>query len=344
MNAAPIPRDVQRLLIACPSWVGDTVMATPVLRLARQRFPDAQIILTLRPGLDDLLAGCPWFDTMIAVDMRGITGLLRAAGTLRDYKAEAALLLPNSFRSALAVRMSGIGVRIGYDRDYRGSLLTHRVSVEPRETPTPLIEYYQRLSLAAFGCEEMDLDPELFVTEEQARHAASLLDDVKGRFVLLNPGGNKPKKRWPAERFAAVADALRNSLGLPALVSGSPGERPLLRQVVAAAASPIIDLAERGITLGSLKAVIRRASLLITNDTGPRHIAAALKTPTVSLFGPTDHRWTTWPSAREHVLLSEPFLPEQAMADAHPRACEIERITVSDVLFAARRLLEDSER
>lgn len=341
MRQTPLSGEVKRLAIICPSWVGDTVMATPVLRLARQQLPDAEITAVLRPGLDELLEGCPWVDRMLAVDIRGVGRLLDAARRLRGYKTEAALLLPNSFRSALVVRLSGIGIRIGYERDLRGPLLTHGVSVHRNESPTPLIAYYRHLCLSAFGRDEMDCQPELFVTEQQAEKARPLLEDVKGPFVLLNPGGNKPLKRWPAERFAAVADALRESRGLIALVSGSPAERNLLREVVDAAKGPIIDLAERGVTLGLLKAIVQRAALLITNDTGPRHIAAALGTPVVSLFGPTDHRWTTWPSAGEHILLAEPFLPAPLIADEHPRGCPIERITVSDVLFAAEHLLED---
>jgi heptosyltransferase-2 len=341
MIEGPLSDRVKRLAIVCPSWVGDTVMATPVLRLARQRLPDAEIVVVVRPGLDALLEGTPWVDRMLAVDMRGVAGLLGATRRLRGYKSEAALLLPNSFRSALAVRLSGIGIRVGYDRDLRGSLLTHRVNIDRSERPIPLIEYYRRLCRSAFGFEEMDCQPALFVTQQQAESADSLLQDVKGPFVLLNPGGNKPPKRWPAERFAAVADALRERRGLSACVSGSPAEHSLVRQVVESAASPITNLAARGLTLGTLKAIMQRAALLITNDTGPRHIAAALGTPVVSLFGPTDHRWTTWPSARERILLAEPFLPGQLVADDHPKSCSIERISVADVVFAAERLLED---
>ena len=183
---------------------------------------------------------------------------------------------------------------------------------------------------------------ELFVTTDEDAAGAQLLRGVEGPFVLLNPGANRPDKRWPAARFAHLADDLLKARDLPAVVSGGPNERPLLRAVVDAARSEIVDLAERGITLGALKAVIRRAALVITNDTGPRHLAAALGTPVVSLFGPTDHRWTTLDAAREHLVVAEPFLPESMVADRHPRACGIDRIPVSDVLFASMRLLDET--
>ena len=95
------------------------------------------------------------------------------------------------------------------------------------------------------------------------------------------------------------------------------------------------------LNLGILKALADRAALVITNDTGPRHIAAAMNAPLVSLFGPTDHRWTTLPDARELTLLGDPFLPEEAMADQHPERCAIDQITVNDVIAAAHRQLDE---
>ena len=120
------------------------------------------------------------------------------------------------------------------------------------------------------------------------------------------------------------------------------GERAVLDVVLRTAQSSIIDLTQRGAGLGSLKAVIRRTALVITNDTGPRHIAAALGTPIVSLFGPTDHRWTSQKLPNEQIILAEPFLPEELIADHHPKLCAIDRITVEDVLAAARGQLDET--
>ena len=335
----PLPRDLKSLLIVCPSWVGDSVMATPILRAARLFLPEARLIVAARCGLDGLLGGAPWPDELITLDMGGLLGPLRAAGAIRRRRPQAALLLPNSFRSALAVRLSGTPIRVGYDRDGRGMLLTHRLAVQRSTAPTPAIEYYARLGAYALGTETLETDMELFVSDEEAAAAEKLLADVDGPFIVLNPGASKPEKRWPAARFAEVADALHKSHGLRAVVSGSPGEKDILDAVVGAADSPVINLARRGVNLASLKAVIKRAALMITNDTGPRHIAAALGTPVVSLFGPTDHRWTARPRVSERILLAEPFLPDDLIADRHPKLCAIDRIGVSDVIAAAEALL-----
>ncbi len=349
---------IERLLIICPTWVGDTVMATPIFRAARERIPGARIIAAVRPGHDDLLSGCPWIDESLVVNMKGLTGPIRAAAEIRRKQPQAILLLPNSFRSALTARLSSVPIRIGYDRDGRGRLLTHRLPVERSSLPTPMISYY--LHLAGFALNDKSaapsgarkgradsggggIDPrmELFVTDQEESAADELLRELDGPFVLLNPGASKLAKRWPPDRFAHAANALRKSHGLSAVVTGTPAEREVLNAVVAAGRNPIINLADRGLSLGSLKAVTRRASLMITNDTGPRHIAVALGTPVVSLFGPTDPRWTTLNCPREVILQAEPFLPEELIADQHPDRCSVDRITVADVVAACDRLLDE---
>jgi heptosyltransferase II len=328
-----------RLLIVCPSWVGDCVMATPVFRAVRAAWPQATITALLRPGLDDLLAGSAWFDQVIAMPNRGWLGPWRVAAALRTSRPQVALLLPNSFRSALTARLARVPRRIGTARDGRAWLLTEAVPSLPRGAPLAAVETYALLGERLCDGPIVDRRLELAVTPDQQAAADRLLRDVRQPFLLLNPGANRADKRWPVERFATAADALAARHGLEIVATGSPGERPLMQRLRAAAKTPIVDLASAGVDLGSLKGVIRRCALLLTNDTGPRHIAAALGRPTVALFGPTDHRWTTLACATEHVLVAAPFLPADQVADQHPRECSINRIEVADVIAAANRLL-----
>ena len=202
-----VPHDVRSLAIEMPSWVGDTVMATPLLRAAREARPEARITGIMRPGLDDVLAGTPFLDEMIAIDPRGRRGIRRLARSIRTVSADAVLLLPNSVRSGLAARLSGTRVRVGYARDGRGPLLTHGLAFDRKERPLATIEYYARLAKFAIGLNAVDLAPELSVTDGERAAAKAIVDDVD-RLAVLNPGGNKPAKRWPAERFAKVADHL----------------------------------------------------------------------------------------------------------------------------------------
>jgi len=340
-GAIPVPPDVGSFAIELPSWVGDAVMATPVLRAARDSRPQARIVGIMRPGLDAILSGSPFFDEMITIEPPGFFGTARA---MRRATADAVLLLPNSFRSALAARVSGAPIRIGYARDGRGLLLTHRLRFDRRERPIAAIEYYARLARFAFGLETIDLTTRLFVTEEERSSAGRLLGaDVDAPLAVLNPGANRADKRWPPERFAAVGDHLAGTRGMRIAINGSPSEATVVREVASKCSRcKPINLAERGVTLASLKGVIAQASLVITNDTGPRHIACALGVPTVALFGPTDHRWTTLNVPHERVIVANPFLPENLVADDHPQECPIERIAAADVIAAAESLLKDS--
>lgn len=316
-------------------------MATPVLRAARAALPNARITGIPRPGLDDILRGTPWLDELVICEGKS-AGMLRRC--IRRAKPQAVLLLPNSYRSALGARFCGACVRAGYDRDWRGWLLTHRKPLRlPKNVPIPAVDYYAELAEWAFGVERIDRRIELQATEDEQRAASLLLHDVREPFVLLNPGANRADKRWPAQSFAQLADRLAASHRVKIVITGSPRERDVLTAVQRDSKTPIINLLERSVTLGSLKAVIRRAALVITNDTGPRHIAAALGTPVVTLFGPTDHRWTTLHDVRERILLAEPFLPEELVADRHPKACAIEKISVGDVIAAADGLLCESQ-
>lgn len=351
------PPHILRLLVVMPSWVGDAVMATPALRLARRSLPGIFIGALVRPGIDEVLAGSDFFDEVHVARPTGIMGPKFAAAKIRPRRYDTALLLTNSFSSALIVRIAGIARRIGYDRDARGLLLTDRLEAPKtaagRWAPVPAVEYYLRLACEAMldvsvpAWRQGAAPMELGVTDEQRAAGAALLEragvGAGERFAVLNPGGNNEAKRWPPERFAAVAEWLTSHHGLRVVINGSPGEAELVGRIAAAApGARSAELPKLGITLGALKEVVRRAALMVTNDTGPRHLAAAFGVPLVSLFGPTDHRWTTIPTrpgAPEEILLADPTLPEGEVADDHPERCRVDRITVEQVRGAVERVL-----
>lgn len=365
-GAAPRPtrRKPARLLVVLPSWVGDAVMATPTLRVLREYLPGAFIGALARPGIDELLTGTSYFDELHVDRAMGVMGPKRVAGKVRPRRYETALLLTNSFSTALITRLSGIEDRIGYDRDGRGLLLTDRVPAMRRRdvvpfsrsetdpsawAPVPACDYYYALAerlLASCGLTPGPMGPmELVVTEADELTARSVLADAGvpegARRVVLNPGGNDTAKRWPAERYAALADYLAKHHGVRVLVNGAPGERGLVREIIdsCAESEKTHDLASAGVTLGALKAIVRDAALMVTNDTGPRHIAAAVGTPVITLFGPTDPRWTTIPFKDELVMRANPELPEEEVADDHPETCRIEQIKLGDVVAGANALL-----
>jgi heptosyltransferase II len=351
-----------------PSWVGDAVMATPALRLLRDNLPGAFIGGLVRPGIDEVLAGTTFFDELHIERASGVMGPKHAAAKVRPRRYDTALLLTNSFSTALITRIAGIPRRIGYSRDARGVLLTDKLEA-PRQNgrwaPIPAVTYYHHAAsylldaLRSEGSRGADAPPaqlhpstplppniklELATTQPERDEASRILREAgipeDARLAILNPGGNNPAKRWPPDRFAAVGRHLIDKHNMNILVSGSPGERELCDQIAEAIGADAISLASRGVRLASLKAVIQRSRLMITNDTGPRHIAAALGIPVISVFGPTDPRWTTIPApAGEAILTADPTLPESEVADDHPERCRIERIETRDVIAAADRLL-----
>ncbi len=353
---------ILRLLVVCPSWLGDVVMATPALRLLRGALPGAFIGGLLRPGLDELLAGTDFFDEAHVARAQGIMGPKRVASRVRGRGYDTALLLTNSFSTALVTRLAFIPRRVGYDRDGRGLLLTDRI--QPQRTargtyaPVPMVEYYLRAARAALG-DEHDANGadgsrrtrlELAVTPEQDAAAERVLRaggiDGSRPLAVINPGANNQAKRWPAERFAQVAARLAQR-GMSIAVNGSPAERELAAQIAGQArtlapGAAVAELPALGITIGALKGVVRRAAVMLTNDTGPRHIAAAFGVPTVTLYGPTDPRWTTLPDdgTPRVDLVADPTLPAGELADDHPERCRIDRIEGDRVLAAVEKVLE----
>ncbi|MCP4837837.1 MAG: glycosyltransferase family 9 protein [Planctomycetes bacterium] len=314
-----------------PTWIGDICMATPALRLLRERLPEAATLTAAtRPGMSPLLRGLPWIDDIIEINPQGLLGPWRAGAAIAATKPEAVLVLPGSWRSALTSRLSGASRRIGYARDARGWMLSDATKPPDRSHPVSTVGWYAGLvdADAAVGL------PELSATEVDRADAAEVLPPHFKHYAVLVPGANREDKRWPADRFAAIANVLHTARGWPSVISGGPSEQSLCAEVASECNGPVIDLAAAGSSLAALKAIVDGAELMVTNDTGPRHIAIGLGTPVVSLFGPTDHRWTLMSEANECRLLAEPFLPEDLVADRCGNACAIDRIAIEDVVQA----------
>lgn len=352
-----MPAQTLRLLVLMPSWVGDAVMATPALRVLRDANPGIFIGGLLRPGIEQVLAGTGFFDEVHVAQTSGVMGPKFAAAKLRPRRYDTALLFTNSFSSAVTARVAGVSRRIGYDRDGRGLLLTDRLEAprraDGRWATVPAVDYYLQLVRgflvgdSAHGTGGAPLYMELATTSEEERAADDLLGRAglaaHGAVAILNPGGNNEAKRWPPDRFARLAEHLVRHHALDVLVNGSPAEAEVVRAVAAGAGVRVHELPALGVTLGSLKALVKRSRLMVTNDTGPRHFAAAFGVPLVSLFGPTDPRWTTIPTrpgAPEFVLSADPTLPESEVADDHPERCRIDRISEEKVREAVDRALD----
>jgi heptosyltransferase-2 len=359
MPAGHQHRGAQRLLIVMPTWLGDIVMATPTLRALRAAHPEAHIAAAVRGDMAAILDGGPWVNQVIEVAparrARWPGAIRRAARQLADGGFDAAVLLPNSFRCAFTVWLAGVPRRVGYQRDGRGGLLTDRLLPRRnrrRYVPVPAVDYYLALAAYLGGCTD-DVRMELFTRAQDDARADALLRqadagaaiDGARPLVLITPGASFGQaKLWDAARFAAVADRCVRELGAMTAVSGAPAERAILDAVIAAAQEPMIDLPKLGLDLRLLKSVIKRSRLLITNDTGTRHVAAALGVPVVTIFGPTDPAWTDIRYARErHVMTKLPCQPCQEklcpLAGTPDEHQCMKRVTVDMVFAKVRELI-----
>lgn len=333
---------IRRLLVVLPSWVGDAVMATPLLAALRrdERLRGAHIAGYMRPGLDELLDGCGLLDELLTGRPSGLSGPWREGRRLARERFDAAIVLPNSWRLAATVRAAGIPVRIGYNRDARGWLLTHTPPCPTPggwKEPVSAIDYYLAIG-QSLGIEADDRRMMLRPAPAQRAAASEVLHRAgvgEGEaFAVLNPGASKAMKRWPAERFAALADDLGQRHSLRVLITGSPAERSLVQAIVAAAKSRPADLAALGVSLGALKAILPRAALVVTNDTGTRHLAAAAALARaadeahaplpgiISLFGPTDPRWAAIDYPRERQVIAADGRLESLTLEEAAQTCD----------------------
>lgn len=295
--------DAARILVTVPNWIGDVVMATPALRAIRRSFPKARIIHLCRPYVERVLEGTGFADDTLfwphagPGGERSSGGILSLVAELRRERADLCVLLTNSFRSALAAWLGGARRRVGYARDARSWLLTDRLApkrANGQYVPVPAMDYYNAI-VSHIGCEDVSDRLELATTPADERVIDERVGSVETDrpLVVLNPGANYGSaKCWPPEYYAAVADRLVLQHGAHVVASAVPKEREIADRLAAAAREPIDIHVDPPLGIGPLKALIKRADLLITNDTGPRHFAAAFGTPVITVFGSSDPAWT----------------------------------------------------
>jgi heptosyltransferase-2 len=342
-------------------------MATPAMRALREHYPDAHITWLCRRYVKPVLSGLPYADRILTYRSgkkakhvaagRG-DNVIRLAARLRRARFDLAILLSNSFKTALICRLAKIRKVVGYDRDGRGLLLSDRLLPHREKgkfTPTPILRYYMGL-VQYLGSRQRNLAMELAITPGEAQRARAILEGCGldahidrpasqgGRpLVMVNPGAQYgAAKCWLPEHFAAVADRLVEETGATIVLSGAPRERRIIDSILRHMTHDAVDLSQHGLTLGSLKDIVRRCDLMITNDTGPRHIAAALAVPVVTVFGPTHPEWTEIDFDLERKVSVKVFCgPCQKKVCPLDHRC-MKLITPAAVLQAATELLKKS--
>lgn len=331
----------KKILIRGPNWVGDAVLAIPALKAVRSHFPDAEITLLVRPWVAGLFTSAPFVDKVwTEARPSKLADWTRVTRDIRAAEFDLALLLPNSFESALMMFLARVPRRIGYATEGRAWMLTN--SIEPPTGPRHQVHYYLDLvKTVQAGAERPSIEIES--TAEERAAARTLLREEgipnSEHFLALNPGAAYGSaKRWHEDRFAEAADILAQEMSLNIAIIGSGAERPIAEQIRGLMKSRTAVLSGKT-SLETLIGVLAESSLMITNDSGPMHIAAALGVPTVAVFGSTDERVTAPFGPRTRVVKNpvecSPCLLRECPID---HRC-MNGVTVEDVCRAARELV-----
>ena len=345
---------IRRVVVRGANWVGDAVMTVPALRELRRVLPHARITLATRAWAEGIFADADFLDDIIIIDghKRGLHSFITQARGWRAAAFDLALLLPNAFEPALVAAAARVPVRIGHATDGRRALLTHPLDVPAWRSERHEIFYYlnivagleRLLTGDVSSIRQREPDASLDVSNDRLNEAREMLrrdsaSDNPRPLVVVCPGStNSRAKRWPVERFAALADRLIDELGAEVVLIGAREELEVSRKVAGLMHNhPRVLTGET--TLAQTTGILGIADLLVTNDTGPAHIAAALACPAVVIFGPTN------------PLTTRPFSPVAEVVRHPPdcapcmlRDCPIDHrcmtaITPADVFARAARIL-----
>jgi heptosyltransferase-2 len=341
-------QSVKSLVVRCPNWVGDIVMATPVFECLRANFPDATITACVRPYARGILHDAPWFDHIVPCQDKNLKGLRQLRADLQPLQPEVGLLLTNTTHSFLSFKFAGVTDVYGYRRNLRKYFLAGGPQPQREDgkvKPLPMQEYY--LELCRFLGLTLPVAPRSRLYLSDAHNAQGLArlrgwGIADGDLVIgLNPGASfGSSKCWPPEYFARLAELLQEFFGCKILLLVGPGEEVIAQKIVSASRAAIINIGGERVDLAELKPLIKRCNLLITNDTGPRHYAVAFDVPNIVLMGPTNPIYTA--ANLEHTRVLQRDL---ACVPCHKKTCPLghhacmREITPESVLLEAQALL-----
>ncbi|MFH1406871.1 MAG: lipopolysaccharide heptosyltransferase II [Candidatus Omnitrophota bacterium] len=296
----------KKILIVNVNWLGDVLFSTPLIRAIRHKNPDAHIACMVIPRCYQILEGNPHLDELIIYDEegahKGVLGKLKFASVLRRIKFDEAIILHRSLTRAFLVALAKVPKRVGYYTKKRGFLLTDKPMAP--EGQIHRMDLFCELG-QKLGVEVKDRYPEFYITDPDRQYVEKILKEAgiepKRKMAVLNPGGNWNPKRWPKEQFAKLANALVDKYGFDVVISGSGKDIPLGEEIKKLSGVKVFIACGRT-NLKQLGALMEAANIVISNDSGPLHIAAAMGATTVALFGPTSPK-ITGPRAKSNVYI-----------------------------------------
>ncbi len=343
------------ILVWLPSPLGDAILCTPALRAIRRHFKTCKITFFAADVVRSVLSPSSFNDKWLELNDNNPFAI---AKKLKEHKFTYAILFKNSFASALAVYLAGIPGRVGYSRQWRGFLLTEKLYPQRlparwgrgKFKPASMVEYYLAIALW-LGCKPTERNLELLIDPEEQQKLSHKLPQVlkpDGPLVVIVPGGAfGPSKCWSSLKFAQTAGRLITKYNATVVISVAPEsvERQIAKEICSSSKHKLINLAETPLSLGELKALFSVADLVISNDTGPRHIAIALGRKVITLFGPNDPIWTDTNYENEIQIIGNVHCSpcRKPKCNKSEHLC-MESISVEMVCEAAKELLENNRK
>ena len=340
--------DPKRILITRTDRLGDVVLSTPVIRHMRKLFPDAYIAFMVRPENRDVVANNPDLDEVIIYDKRGseksLWGAFLFARRLARKKFDTAIALHPANRAHMALFMAGIPSRIGYDRKMAW-LLTKKVPHLKQRGVKHEIDYnFELLERAGFDTAGADGKPYIVRSDEDKRLVDAVAADrgLGDNIIAVHAGASCPSKRWMPGRFARAADSLRARYGSDIVLVGGDETSNLSEEVAGAMERKPVDLTGM-LRVGELAEILSRCRLFVSNDSGPVHVAVAVGTPCVVIFGRKDpglspERWGPYGDA--NVILHKDAGCVKCLAHNCDKDFQCLRaVTVEEVVTAASKII-----
>ncbi len=334
-----------KILVVNVNWVGDVIFSTPVFKALRKKYPQARISCLAVPRVKAVLEASPCLDEIIVYDERGRhwnpLGKLRLVLQLRQGHFDIAFLLHRSWTRAVLVFLAGISERVGYDTKKRGCLLTHKAGllegdVHRRDHYLNVIESYG-VAVEDRACELTVLPQDRSRMEETLRHQGVTREDC---LIVVNVGGNWDLKRWPEKNFGLLMHRLVTELHVKVIIPGAAKDVALAKRIAACSTVNPVVLAGKT-DLKQLMALMQRADLVISSDSGPLHMASGVGSMTIGLFGPTRPE-ITGPQGRGKTRILQKNMDCNRdpcyRLDCPDNVC-MQAVTVDDVMEAAGKCL-----
>ena len=343
---------IHRILVRAANWVGDAVMCMPAFDALRRNFPESHIAVLARPWVAALFENRPGVDEVIPYTrgqgfFKDLGERIRVVRLIGNRDFDLAVLFQNAFEAALLAYSGRVPIRVGYNTDGRRLLLTHAVIRDHEILKVHQVEYYLAL-LRAMDWEAPTREPHLHVGQKEAQAVRGLLSSQgieEGDFLVgLSAGAIfGPAKRWPVERFAAIADRCIERWGAKVVLLGSEKDCTTCLDLSRAMKHEAVDLCGKTL-LGEAMALIKRCRFFLSNDSGLMHIGAALDVPTVAVFGSTNPVATgpkgKWTRIVRHDLDCSPCLKPECR-NGYPCLLSIEPAEVWEAMEKLRGEAEE---